>query len=977
MRLRLLSGLLGGTAVVATVAAQLLAQHPFDITSYELHLRIDPSTETISGVATVRFCSRDSALQSIELDLSSALTVSGVVGNSAGFVHANDRLTVQLDHALAPGEHAAVAVYYAGKPRNVGGLGMVFARAANAPSVHTISCPYHAYLWMPCRDYPGDKADSVRMVVTVPSSMVVASNGRPLAQEPHGDGTTTFTWLESYPIATYLICLTAGKYTVLNDAYTSVSGKVVPLQYFVYPSDVAKAQEDFAVVPRAMAAFEHWFGEYPFADEKYGMAECQMIFGGMEHQTMTTIHPNYITGQHTYDDVFVHELAHMWWGDCVTVENWHHCWLNEGFASYAEALYHEYYSGKAAYHAHMNTSLNALQYKEPVYRHDLSNAMGIFDAVVYNKGAWILHMLRGMVGDSAFKEILRLYRQRHEYGNATTEDFCRVCEEVAGTSLDWFFQEWVYDRWHPEYFYGYRVTDKGVGYSPRYAVKMFIDQEQAIGPLFHMPLLINVRAPAGYEWILLPRVEERYLTLSWETEVRPDTILLDPDGWVLKEAKSTTRPAIGCVAATVVHDSGNNDGRADPGEMVQLSLLLDNRGVDAEDVQIVLSCPDPAIALRQDTARVSFLEHREQKAVGPFEFAVSDTATARRVAFVARMGAAGGYAACDTFTVGVGRAPLLLVDDDGGASYEGYFLSPLAELGTYVDYWNSAQQGPPKVADLSSYDTVIWFTGDDDSTTLTSVEQAALADYLAKGRNLLLTGQNIASDLMARRSAPDSAFCADLLHIGLVQPSTSDYLAMGVAGDPIAPGLVINLRGQYGAGNQTAPDVVTPLAPGVVMLKYLPSQGGAAVHGQDARTGAKLVYLAFGFEGIGGPSKTTATQLLQKILAWFALPSGVHPDRPSALLPESFRLLPPHPNPFNSSVVVLVELPAKARLRLTVVNAAGQVTRVLVDEQRAPGRYRERWDGCDAQGNPVASGVYYLQAEAGNMRDSSKVVLLR
>ncbi|MBC7187098.1 MAG: hypothetical protein H5U38_08700 [Calditrichaeota bacterium] len=977
MRLRLLSGLLQGAAVVATVATPLLAQHPFDITSYELELRIDPATETISGVATARFCSRDSALKAIELDLSSALTVSGVGGSGAGFVHANDRLTVQLDHALQSGEHAAVTVQYGGKPRNVGGLGMVFARAANAPSVHTISCPYHAYLWMPCRDYPGDKADSLRMIVTVPSSMVVASNGRLLGQQSHGDGTTTFTWLESHPISTYLMCITAGKYSVLNDAYTSVSGKVVPLQYFVYPSEVAKAQEDFTVIPRAMAAFEHWFGEYPFADEKYGMAECQMIFGGMEHQTMTTIHPSYITGQHTYDDVFVHELAHMWWGDCVTVESWHHCWLNEGFASYAEALYHEYYSGKSAYHAYMNTSLNALQYKDPVYRYDLSNAMGIFDAVVYNKGAWILHMLRGMVGDSAFKDILRLYRERHKYGNATTEDFCRVCEEVTHTPLGWFFQEWVYDRWHPEYYYGYRITDRGAGHAPRYAVKMFIDQEQTLGPLFHMPLNIDVRAPAAYQQIILPQVEERYLTLSWETEVRPDTILLDPDGWVLKEARCTTRPAIGCVAASVVHDSGNNDGRADPGEMVQLTLLLENRGVDADDVEVILSTTDPAIALRQDTARVGFLEHRGQTVVGPFAFAVSDTASARRVPFIARIGAAGGYTVCDTFSVGVGRAPLLLVDDDGGASYEGYFLGPLAELGTYVDYWNCALEGPPGVANLSGYGTVIWFTGDDDSTTLTHEEQMALADYVGKGGHLLLTGQNIASDLMARRTDADSAFCAELLHIRLVQPSTSDYMAMGVAGDPIAPGLVVNLRGQYGAGNQAAPDVVAPLAPSALMLKYLPSQGGAAVHWEDPRTGAKLVYLAFGFEGIGGPARTTAAQLLQKILAWFTLPSGVELDRPSAMLPGSFGLLPPYPNPFNSSVAVVVELPAKARLRLAVINAAGQVTRVLLDEPRAAGRYRERWDGCDAQGNPVASGVYYLRAEAGPLRDSTKVVLLR
>jgi hypothetical protein len=149
------------------------------------------------------------------------------------------------------------------------------------------------------------------------------------------------------------------------------------------------------------------------------------------------------------------------------------------------------------------------------------------------------------------------------------------------------------------------------------------------------------------------------------------------------------------------------------------------------------------------------------------------------------------------------------------------------------------------------------------------------------------------------------------------------------------------------------------------------------VRWEDPSTGAKVIYLAFGFEGIGGPARTTALQFLQKALTWLALPTAVHGQRPAGAVPETFRLLPPYPNPFNASTLVTVELPVKARLRLVVVNAAGQVTRVVVDEVRAAGRYRERWDGCDALGRPVASGVYYLQAEADHLRDSCKVVVLR
>ncbi|MDZ7378896.1 MAG: M1 family aminopeptidase [candidate division KSB1 bacterium] len=955
------------------------AQRPYDVTYYQLNIRIDPSTETIQGVATVGFVSRDSALTAIQLDLSGALTVSAVGGSATGFAHEGDRLTVQLQRAMEPGEEGRVNISYGGRPRNVGGLGMVFARAANAPSVHTISCPYHAYLWMPCNDYPGDKADSVRLVVTVPASMVVASNGRLLRQEVHSDGTTTYTWLESHPIATYLICITAGRYTTITDSYTSIDGTAVPLQYFVYPGDASKAQEDFSVIPRAMMAFERWFGPYPFADEKYGMAECQMIFGGMEHQTMTTIHPAYITGTHANDDVFVHELAHMWWGDCVTVENWHHCWLNEGFASYAEALYTEYYFGREAYHQYMNGDLNALAYKDPVYRYDLTNAMGIFDLVVYRKGAWILHMLRGMVGDSLFKEILGLYRARHAYGNATTEDFRQVCEDVSGRDLGWFFQEWVYEPWHPEYHYGYKVEDRGEGHSARYRVRLFVDQEQEVGPLFHMPLHMEVRHKGGsaYEYHLIPQIEERNLRLCWDTEVRPDTILIDPDGWVLKEVRCTTTPLLRLKGASVVHDSGNNNGRAEAGEVVEMVVRIVNRGVDADDVRVTLLCADPAITVSADTAAIDSLWHREEAEVGPFVFTVSDTATARRVPFVVRAWSADGHVAHDTLHVGVGQAPILLLDDDGGAAYEGYYQRALAELGLYIDYWDAAKDGPPGPQLLGTYRTVLWFTGDDDTTSLTAHEQGLVAEYLDNGGHLILTGQNISSDLFGRGSAADSAFCARYLKCTLVKPGTSDYTMMGVAGDPVAGGMVLSLRGQYGAGNQTAPDVVAPLSPAVMMLKYLPGQGAAAVRWHDPATGAKLIYLAFGFEGIGGPSRSTATQFLQKMLAWFALPAAVEGQERFTGVPVKFRVLPPFPNPCNESTAFLVELPERARLRVMVVNAAGRLVRVLVDEVREAGRYRETWDGRDLLGTPVSSGVYIVRAEANSLRDSTKLLVLR
>ncbi len=384
-----------------------------------------------------------------------------------------------------------------------------------------------------------------------------------------------------------------------------------------------------------------------------------------------------------------------------------------------------------------------------------------------------------------------------------------------------------------------------------------------------------------------------------------------------------------------------------------------------------------AVSVAADTASINSLWHRQEVEVGPFVFAVSDTATARRVPLVARAWDSGGSMSQDTLFLGIGQAPLLLLDDDGGAGYESYFLRPLSDLGLYVDYWDVAKDGLLNPERLGAYRTVLWFTGDDDSTTLTPQEQGLIASYLDNGGHLILSGQNIASALFARGNAADSAFCARYLRCALVQAATSDYTLMGVAGDPVAGGMVLSFRGEHGAANQTAPDVVKPTDPAVVMIRYLPSQGGAAVRWHDPITGAKLIYLAFGLEGIGGPSRTTPRQFLQKMISWCSLSTPVKDRGQCPTVPQGFGLLPPFPNPCNESTAIMVELPQKARVRVAVVNAAGRLTRTLMDEVRAPGRYRIVWDGRDLLGNHVASGVYLVHAEVGSLRDSRKLVLLR
>jgi aminopeptidase N len=220
--------------------------------------------------------------------------------------------------------------------------------------------------------------------------------------------------------------------------------------YYVFREDSALAAYDFANVPHMMDAFNYYFGPYPF--EKYGMvAVTPFAYGGMDHQTMTTINRSWINGTRANEFGIAHELAHQWWGDMVTMSDFRHIWLNEGFATYAEALFTEYFYGQ-------NTYAPRIQWYQDYYfiydeyygRFPLFDPVAIFNAAEYFKGALVLHMLRGMMGDEAFFNGLRQYGQLYRYGNASTEDFRAVMEDVSGLSLFTFFHQWIYEPGYPE-----------------------------------------------------------------------------------------------------------------------------------------------------------------------------------------------------------------------------------------------------------------------------------------------------------------------------------------------------------------------------------------------------------------------------------------------------------------------------------------------------------------------------------------------
>jgi aminopeptidase N len=281
-----------------------------------------------------------------------------------------------------------------------------------------------------------------------------------------------------------------------------------------------------------MEFFATVFGEYPFIGEKYGMFST---FTGpaVEEQTMTAYPQVLINGGHSYDWLLVHELAHMWWGDCLTCQNWAEVWLNEGFASYAEALWREHLYGSSSYRNYM-INMDGGPYAGSIY-----DPPYVWHSIVYDKGAWILHMLRNILGDSDFFQFLLDYRAVHEYSNVVTEDLVAIAENLSGGDLDWFFEPWIYHEGRPYYHWGWTYS------GPPYTLRLSIAQVQSPDyPTYTMPIDVEVTTVSGTQnfvvWDSL-----RYQSFDLALLSEPTGVTLDPEVWILGdfEEVETSVPA--------------------------------------------------------------------------------------------------------------------------------------------------------------------------------------------------------------------------------------------------------------------------------------------------------------------------------------------------------------------------------------------------------------------------------------------------
>jgi len=513
-----------------------LAQSDYDAKYYKLDLTLNDTTQIISGSVYMYAEALINGFNVVELNFfdNPQMSIDSVKTNNTllSFSWSNNIISITLDRPYNQ-EPFNVTVYYHGHPLEGGLQSFDWSTHGDppVPVISTLSEPYFAQAWWPCKDLPRDKADSADINITVRSDLIVASNG--LLREVIDNGTTkTYKWHEKYPITTYLIMIAATDYTIFSNWYHPLVGTdSMEVRYFVYPEYLADAGALYPVTPSMIEFYANTFGEYPFVQEKYGMAHFTWS-GAMEHQTCTSILYYWYSQW-----VIAHELSHQWWGDYITCHDWHHIWLNEGFASYCEALWAEHLSGISYYHTYMN----GMRYTSggTIYIDDTTDVWNIFGSIVYDKGAWVLHMLRHMVGDNTFFQILRTYYSDPRYANGVvqTADFQGVCEEISGMDLDYFFQEWIYGTYYPKYRSSWINESAGSGY---YDVYLHIDQYQSTPPThFTMPIDITLNA-GGTDTTFVVFNDPRHKDFQFRVYGTPSNLRLDKDEWILKSTSTTT-----------------------------------------------------------------------------------------------------------------------------------------------------------------------------------------------------------------------------------------------------------------------------------------------------------------------------------------------------------------------------------------------------------------------------------------------------
>jgi aminopeptidase N len=509
----------------------------YDVSFYFLDIVVQNNTTFVEGNATTIATVKSPVLNVFNFELIDQLSIDSVIVNGVNstFVHTNDMVTVELESPVSAGETITATTFYSGEPPSTGffsGISTTFVQSWGKNVTWTLSEPFNARQWWPCKQDLYDKADSVYIFVTTSEENKVGSNGLLTAVTPMPENQARHEWKSNYPIAYYLISVAVSEYQEYN-IYAKPEQFLpdsILIQNYIY--DAPGCLEFYQVgIDRTIEFLEmlsDFYGMYPFKDEKYGHC-LSGIGGGMEHQTMSTM------GGFSFGLV-AHELGHMWFGDNVTCATWSDIWINEGFASYTEYLMAYYIQGPANGASWMNSAHNTIK-SEPggsVYvppdQANPNNVWRIFNGrLSYKKGAAIVHMLRyEMQNDDLFFELLQEFQEQYKDSMATGLDFMHLANQMSGLDFSYFFDQWYFGE-------GYPIFDVLWNQSPE---MLYLTTTQttstAVTPFFETYVEYKLNYTDGTNEIVLLRQTENVNNYEVPISKPISSIELDPDNWLIK-----------------------------------------------------------------------------------------------------------------------------------------------------------------------------------------------------------------------------------------------------------------------------------------------------------------------------------------------------------------------------------------------------------------------------------------------------------
>jgi aminopeptidase N len=503
-------------------------------THYDVSLSFnDQLTEIAAARTEITVEVIAAGLTKIDLDFGElpidAVTVDG---SPVRFERKPDLLDVFLQRAAKRGDKLSLTITYHGRPKD----GLIFAQDRDGkPSATGDNWPNRVHQWIPCLDHPSAKA-TVSFTVSAPNREIVVANGRMVSMGRTNKSIRIWGFEESKPIPAYCMVIAVSEGAKIDANPPAVT----PLSYYVPHKDAAYAPKGFAPAAPALAFFSQTIAPYPY--EKLALIVGATRFGGMENSS-AIVFPSTIFEPRSNDlmsrrfdiptrteDVVAHEIAHQWFGDSVTESTWADLWLSEGFATYFAGLFIEKQEGEDAFREYMQNAAARYfayerQHNAPIHDSETQDLMKLLNPNNYEKGAWVLHMLRRRLGDEDFFKGLRDYYNAHHEGNATTEDLRLALEKSAGKNLKEFFARWVYGAGHPVY----ELSSNLSGDSLTIVVKQTQSDEA-----FLDPVPVEIRNGETKQRITISP-KGKLASVRVHTKGHPTSIQIDPDGTLLKE----------------------------------------------------------------------------------------------------------------------------------------------------------------------------------------------------------------------------------------------------------------------------------------------------------------------------------------------------------------------------------------------------------------------------------------------------------